>query len=99
MDINEFKPGDRLIITSRNRQGEERRAAVVTIVNYNGNGLVTYSGDYREGFLPTGSGAFDPAKVGTTPFGFYTKVEKAGYSAPWRPWSPAPGNRGYDLMC
>ena len=108
--LNDFKPGDLLVMTSRMRRNgqdvEEQRAAQVACVNYNGNGLVTYTPPdgrcaAQEGLLSTGSGAFDPAKVGTKQYGFDVRVEKVGHRKPWaeRHWTPAPGNRGYDLMC
>lgn len=77
-NLSDFQPGDLLIITSRSKAGEERRAAIVTIVNYN-NGLVTFAGRSAPGLLPTGEGAFDPAKVGTTPYGLTVAVEKVGH--------------------
>jgi hypothetical protein len=102
MDLKDFKPGDRLIITERTTRGEERRAAEVACVNYKGNGLVTYAGVYDnpERLLPTGQGAFNPAEVGTKPFGFHIKVEKVGHQEPWKPADTGflYGNPGYDLM-
>lgn len=99
-NLSDFQPGDLLIITSRSKAGEERRAAIVTIVNYNNNnGLVAFAGRSAPGLLPTGQGAFDPAKVGTTPYGLTVAVEKVGHQKPVKPWSPRPGDRGYDLMC
>lgn len=97
--LSDFQPGDLLIITSRSKAGEERRAAIVTNVNYHNNGLVAFAGRSAPGLLPTGHGAFDPAKVGTTPYGFHCAVEKVGHESPREPWSPKPGDRGYDLMC
>lgn len=102
LELSDFRPGDLLIITERSLRGEERRAAVVTFVNYRGCGLVTYAGRSHQGLLPTGQGAFDPAKVGTTPYGFHCAIEKVGHESPREPrepWSPKPGDRGYDLMC
>lgn len=92
-NLSDFQPGDLLIITSRSKAGEERRAAIVTIVNYNNNGLVAFAGRSAPGLLPTGQGAFDPAKVGTTPYGLTVAVEKVGHQKPVKPWSPRPGDR------
>lgn len=97
MNLNDFKPCDRLVITYRNRNGEERRAAEVTVVNYNNNGLVTYGGLHGTELMPTGQGAFDPETVGAKPFGI-VKVEKVGRVAPWRPFTPRPGDRAYDSV-
>lgn len=100
LTLEDFKPGDLLVITERLKVGEFRRAAQVTAVNYNGNGRVTFEGRSDPELMETGQGAFDPAKVGTTHFGFYVKVEKVGHRAPWRPadtgWMY--GHPGYDLM-
>ncbi len=101
MKLDDFKPGDLLEIDSRNRNGIETRAAQVTCVNYNGNGLVTFEGDWsRPGLMATGQGAFDPAKVGAKQFGLVVAVRKIGYKTPWHAsrWTPKPGDRGYDLL-
>lgn len=71
MNLSNFRPGDLLVITERLRTGTERRAAQVSCVDYNGNGLVTYTppdvsrDSYAKTFgvdvrLDTGSGAFAP---------------------------------------
>jgi len=100
MTINDFRVGDLLVLTSRSKQGEERRAAVVTAVDYNGNGRVTYAGDFRDGgLLPSGQGAFNPAFVGRFRFGFSVAVEVVGHRRPQRAadhgWMV--GHPGYDL--
>jgi len=99
--LENYKPGDILLITTRTRNGEEKRGAIVTVINYGGNGLVTFTGHHIEGMMETGSGAFDPATVGTKPFGFYCAVEKVGHVAPWTNsfHQPRPGDRSYDCMC
>jgi hypothetical protein len=101
MNLNDFKVGDILEFTQRSKRGTELRTAQVSAVNYNGNGLVTYWGHTVDHRLSTGSGAFDPAEVGTKPFGFYCAVRKIGHATPFwaNHWSPKPGDRGYDLMC
>lgn len=91
-NLSDFQPGDLLILTSRSKAGEERRAAIVTIVNHNNNGLVAFVGRSAPGLLPAIQGAFDPANVGTTPYGL--AVEKVGHQKPVNPWSQRPGDRG-----
>lgn len=98
LTINDFQPGDLLEIVTRTKRGDETRAAEVTAVNFNNLGGVTFMGDYRDGMQPAGQGWFDPAKVGTTTFG-YVAVRKVGHRRPWTPCSPRPGDRAYDLMC
>lgn len=80
--LSDFQPGDLLVITSRSKAGEERRAAIVTTVNHNNNGQVAFAGWSTNGILPAGQGAFDPAKVGTTPYGLTVAVEKVGHQKP-----------------
>ena len=88
MNLSDFKLGERLILVSRMKNGEERRVAYVIAIDYNGNGLVTFGGcdgarllsqeRDRDGsrLLDAGQGAFDPTKLGTKPFGLVA-VEKA----------------------
>ncbi|BAG41748.1 hypothetical protein [Ralstonia phage phiRSL1] len=80
LTLADFKPGDKLEFTQRFRVGDktvtEVRTAVVTLINWEGNGLVSYTGRVQEGMMRTGSGAFDPAAVGTKPFGFHCAVRK-----------------------
>lgn len=106
--LADYKPGDVLIFTQRSKRGGvdfvERRVAMVTVVDYKGCGMVTYAGFRWKGYedlLPTGASAFDPAKVGTTPYGFHCAVEKIASlgDATKRYAGPRPGDRGYDLMC
>lgn len=101
MELNDFKPGDILELTQCTKNVTEFRTCQVTAVNYNGLGLVTFVGhrvDYR---LDTGSGTFDPTKVGTTPYGFACRVRKIGHRKLWADSfrGPRPGDRAYDLMC
>lgn len=101
MLLNDYNVGDVLILTSRSNQGEENRGAIVTAVNYSNLGLVTYTGYKAEGCeLTAGSGAFNPIRVGTTPFGLVVGVQVVGH-VPVRVHQfagPYPGDRGYDLM-
>lgn len=80
LTLADFKPGDKLVFVQRWRVGdqivEQERAAQVSLVNWQGNGLVSYVGRTQEGMHATGSGAFDPAKVGTSLFGFHCAVRK-----------------------
>jgi hypothetical protein len=100
MQMNDFTPGDLIEITTRLRNGDEVRSAVVTMVNYNGLGHINFGPRYVEGMLPTGQGTFFAEKIGTTPFGIVS-VKIVGHKPirPARFWQPTPGNRGYDLMC
>lgn len=99
-ELSGFAIGDHLVLTYRMRRGTERRNAQVSSINYNGNGLVTFSGrSDGQGSLESGQGAFDPKTVGDKPYGL-VKVEKTGgHSAPWKPFCPKPGDRAFDLMC
>lgn len=103
--LNDFAVGDVLKFTERSKRAgavvEEHRTAIVVSLDYNGNGLVGVQGCYvSDDLLPTGAGSFDPAKVGTKPFGFYCAIEKIGHRKPYSSfWTPAPGNLAYDLMC
>ena len=78
--INDFSPGDVLLFTEKFKHGVEIRAAVVTHINFNDNGLVGYEGYYGcwAKYLPTGQGAFKPEEIGTKKFGFYKAVKKIG---------------------
>jgi len=98
MTINDFKPGDVLVITSSSTgRGRVEHEAEVTAVNWKGNGLVTYSG------LTCGQGAFRPEDLFglTREFGFVVAVRKIGHRKPWAETfhGPRPGDRAYDLMC
>lgn len=98
--LADFKPGDVLVLTGRDNRGEDRRGARVTLVNYNGLGLVTYEGWRVGGLLESGHGAFKPEDVGTQRFGFTCAVEKVGTAgSAYATFYPKPGDRGYDLMC
>lgn len=91
LTIDDFKPGD--ILKLKRCGALPDCEAEVTCVDYNDNGLVTYSG--RE----CGQGAFDPATLGD-PSRYQTiiGVEKIGFQQPWRPFHPAPGNPSYDCV-
>jgi len=69
MVLNNFKAGQKLRIKRRWKTGIEINAAEVFCTDYNGNGLVTYIGRWGSEDKPSGSGAFDPLKVGAAPFG------------------------------
>ena len=76
LDIKQFRPGTRLILTRRNMRGESKSAAIVTLVNFNGLGGITYTNDFSDPELsPSGSGWFDPKEVGTKPYGLVVAVE------------------------
>lgn len=97
MTVNDFEEGEVIIIETRHTHCSNiKREATVIAIDFNGNGLVTYSG------IETGGGAFDPTTL-DIPSRFQTVVgvEKTGkrdlYFGPL--WSPQPGNPGYDLMC
>lgn len=101
MKIQNFKPGDILLITHKMKSGYDTRIAQVSCINYNNNGLVTYNGYYSGmAFLESGSGAFDPEKVGKKPFGTIA-ICVIDHKPTWQEThhGPKPGNRGYDLMC
>jgi hypothetical protein len=101
MKLSEFKVGDHLEITSRSKSGDDTRSAIVTAINYNDLGLVTFTARYGTELLTSGAGAFDPTKLGTTPFGLFHSVKIVGHTKPRvRAYSgPRPGDRAYDLMC
>ncbi len=101
MKLNEFKQGDILELTERSLRGEQISSAVVSAVNYNDLGLITYTGHYYTKHVASGSGAFDPTKVGTTPYGFTVAVKIVGHIKPARRGfvGPRPGNRHFDLTC
>ncbi len=87
---SDYRVGDVLRITSSFRGVQRTHEVEVTAVNWNNNGLVTYSGT-------TGQGAFKPESLGKPQrFGFVVKVERVSRQSPWRPWSPRPGDRSYD---
>lgn len=85
MELNDFRPGDLIEITIRRKLGEETRSAVVTLVNYNNLGHVTFEGRHAEGMFPTGAGSFFPKKIGTTRYG-YIRVKIVGHQPPSRNW-------------
>lgn len=98
-ELKDFRVGDVLILTGRNKFGESRNEVFVTCLNYNGNGLVTYAPMPGSG---AGQGAFKPEEVGAKPFGFHCAVEKTDRNVnpfPSMLRGPRPGDRGYDLMC
>jgi hypothetical protein len=98
MNVNDFTPGDVLLFTQRSKRGTEYRTGLVTHTN---GPWVCYIGHHVDGYLESGSGAFDPTLVGTRPYGFHCAVEKIGRAAtPMQGfWRPRPGDTGYDLMC
>ena len=60
----DFIIGEKIWIVSNLRHESEVRSAIVFDINYKGNGLITYIGDYQGDFMPSGSGAFDPNEIG-----------------------------------
>lgn len=98
--LQDFKPGQTIELVYKSRNGVETRAAVISFVNYNNLGGITFAPG--PGATSAGSGWFDPATVGTTPFGLIeariVRQAPVGYGSGHH-WQPAPGDRGYDLMC
>jgi hypothetical protein len=102
MTINDYAVGDILIVTLTGNAArrEVEHPVEVTAVNYNGNGLVTYSGN------TAGQSAFDPTLVcedGTCLHGLRRwgklRIVKTGKRViQWKPYTPKPGDRSYDLM-
>lgn len=75
MNIEDFDRGDKILMTHHTLRGTETRAAEVSIVNHNNLGLVTFTPDYvNKDYLGSGSGAFDPTKIGKKKYGL-VKVE------------------------
>ena len=70
LTMADFKEGDRIILINRSLRGQERLASVVTYVNFNGLGGITFVPDWDAGDEGrSGSGWFDPATVGSKPYG------------------------------
>lgn len=101
MKLEDFKVGDLLVITGLH----DERAAVVIAIDFQGNGLVTYAGEYREDLMPSGTGVFCPEQFDAEGNGLGRfcprRVRVVGHREVWREghWYPRPGDRGYDLMC
>lgn len=99
MTLNDFQVCDSLLLVYRYRHGLETRAAMVFDKNYNNNGLVTYIGRHSPVHMESGSGAFDPTKLGSKRYGLIA-VEVVGRGrSSFKCRGPRPGDRGYDLMC
>ena len=81
--LADYQVGDVLELTKRFIGKDKTYIVEVTVVDFNGNGLVTCSG------LEAGQGAFDPTLVGKlTRFQHIVNVKKIGHSdrhfyAPW----------------
>lgn len=68
-----FKPGNRVIVTSITNKGTEKRAAIINQVT---ESRVYFSPDWSETVLErTGQGSFDPANLMKTKFGLCWNVE------------------------
>ena len=71
--VDDFVPGDRITMTYHSLRATEKRAAIVGSVGINktinGKGMVTFSGDSREGMLPSGQGSFEPTRIGRSKYG------------------------------
>lgn len=95
-ESSNLKVGDVILITSRMKNGTEVRVATVDEVK---GSLVNYSGYHKmKPHQPTGSGQLDLNKIGKKPYGIQG-IEKTGKTqAPFRPWSPKPGDPGYDSL-
>ena len=105
MKLNEFKQGDIILMTTRTKRSTEVRSAIVSSVNYNGNGEIGFTDYYDKvdgaNGLSSGSGSFDPERLGAKPFGLIA-VKIVGHKKHYGLASfrgPRPGDRGYDLMC
>ena len=97
--LEDYKAGDIILLVTRMRVGYETRCARITAVNYNNLGIVTYSGENRGSILSSGQGAFTPNQIGSKEFGLQ-EVKIIGHRSPTTSrWTPAPGNRAYDLCC
>lgn len=101
MELEDFKIGDIIVITSKMRYGTQQRCAQVTNLNYNNLGLVQLGPCKYKGFTPHGYGSFNPADVGSKQFGkqkieFVGRVKIRSIASFHGPY---PGNPGYDLMC
>jgi hypothetical protein len=75
--IDDFQPGDRLILTQKSRHATELRSAVVNAVTYKdraGRPGVTYGPRSSPDMLSTGQGWFLPEEVGAHPYGFTCAV-------------------------
>lgn len=92
----DFKPGQHILIHSRTKLGTDIRAAQINSIN---SGMVTYGPHYGTEHLPSGQGSFDPKAIGTKPYGkFKIEIIGQGQWPPPRPFSPRPGDPGYDSM-
>lgn len=69
--MKRFEIGQTILLTYRHKSGYDTRIGHVFDINYNGNGLVTYTGSWgaEKAFMPSGSGAFDPNKLNDKKFG------------------------------
>ena len=76
LSISDFNHNTLLKITTRSKYDIDVRLAHVQFINHNDLGGITYTGyrDQATGLLPTGQGWFDPALIGTKPYGI-VKVE------------------------
>lgn len=88
MTHEDFKPGD--LLTLYRKDGKKVKAKV-ELVNYRGNGLVSYSG------TDCGQGSFDP-KDFSSRFQPIERVKIVGWERPHRPFIPRPRDLGYDLI-
>ena len=67
--LEDFRLGDKIIITSKMKHGIERRGAEVRHIDHGGYGLVGYRGRQIGDHPQAGQGSFDPKKVGSHPYG------------------------------
>ena len=75
--LADYQVGDVLELTKRFIGKDKTYIVEVTVVDFNGNGLVTCSG------LEAGQGAFDPTLVGKlTRFQHIVNVKKVGHKTP-----------------
>ncbi len=67
--IDDYSPGDKILMTHLTLRGIDKRAAEVSTVNHNDLGLVSFTPDYISKHLSSGYGSFDPKKLGKKKYG------------------------------
>ena len=72
----EVRKHDIVLMLNRTKHSTEWRSGIVTEVHPDGS--FSFIGHHVPGYLETGSGRCDPAKVGTTPYGFYCGLQVIG---------------------
>ena len=79
MKYEDFKQGDHIVMTHKLKNGIDKRAAVVTNVMPD-EGMITFVPDHvlNKSYLSSGSGAFDPTRIGKKRFGLVDVEVVAG---------------------